>query len=222
MTDITPSDTQARGFDRNHEAWRQVVGFTGYEVSNHGRVRRTTNKGRWCSGHVLRPGKAHSGHQYVMLTDELGRVRKQFVHRLVAAAFIGPAPHDDALVLHHDDDPTHNTPENLYWGDSAQNARDARLNRKRREFSQRGAQSGQSNHAAVLTAQDVHLIRNYLGLGLCGSCIARLFNVKKETIYNIAKGRTWQELPDETPPFVLDLNHVSPDWAYSYPKASGG
>jgi hypothetical protein len=219
MTDITPSDTQACAIaaeDPDCEIWRPVVGFSEYEVSNRGRVRRTTDKGRWRSGHILRPGQAYSGHLYVMLTDEFGRAKKQFVHRLVATTFVGPAPYQDALVLHHDDDPAHNTPANLYWGDRVQNVRDARLNRKRPEYSQRGAQSGESNHAAVLTAQDVQAIRRYLNLGLCGSCIARLFNVKKETIYSIAKGRAWRELPDEMLPLLIDLNLVSPEGAYFY------
>jgi len=149
-----------------------------------------------------------------MLTDEAGRAKKLFVHRLVAIAFVGSAPFEGAMVLHHDDDPTHNRPANLYWGDRGQNARDARLNRKRAEFSQQGAQPGELNHAAVLTAHDVQTVREYLRLGLCGSCIARLFNVRKETIYNIAKGRTWRELPDEMPLLVIDLNIVSPEWAY--------
>ena len=58
-------------------------------------------------------------------TGETDRPRKYFVHRLVAAAFVGPAPFDGAMVLHHNDDPTHNHPSNLYWGDRTQNGRDA-------------------------------------------------------------------------------------------------
>jgi hypothetical protein len=178
------------------ETWKPVAGFPAYEVSDFGRVRRREATGRWPAGHVLSPAKAHSGHLYVILTGDDKRPRKQFVHRLVAIAFVGQPPFEAAMVLHHDDRPTHNHPSNLYWGDHQQNVRDAKLNRKLpAETSQQGAQPGAANSAAVLSEADVHQIRQYLDLGLCGACIARLYDVRKETIYSIAKGRTWAHLP---------------------------
>jgi hypothetical protein len=174
------------------EEWRPVAGLPAYEVSDHGRVRRRTGKGRWPAGHVLQPAQAHSGHLYVILTRDAGHPKKHFVHRLIAAAFVGPAPFEGAMVLHHDDNPTHNRPSNLYWGNRTQNVRDARLNRERPgEVSQPGARRGEANSSAKLSQTDVSQIRRYLDLGLCGSCIARIYGVKKETIYSIAKGRTW-------------------------------
>ena len=177
------------------EVWRIVPEFSAYEVSNKGRVRRRTAKGRWGAGHILSPGEADNGHLYVMLTDDAGKIRKQFIHRLVANAFIGAASFADALVLHHNDVPTHNTPDNLYWGDHAQNAVDAKLNRKSPpEVSQQGAQRGEANSSAVLSEANVIQIKRYLKMGLCGACIARIYGVNKETIYSIAKGRTWRHL----------------------------
>lgn len=185
--------------DANTEEWRPVAGLPSHEVSNHGRVRRCIAKGRWPAGHVLRPAQADSGHLYVILTGEQGRPKKHFVHRLVAAAFIGPAPFAEAMVLHHDDNPTHNDPANLYWGDRAQNVRDARLNRKLPgEVSQPGARRGEDNSSAKLSEADVRQIRRYLALGLCGACIARIYQVKKETIYSIAKGRSWAHLSEDS------------------------
>lgn len=178
-----------------NETWKIVAGFPAYEVSDLGRVRRRFAKGRWPAGHILSPGQGRSGHLYVVLTNAEGCVRKQFVHRLVAIAFVGPAPFEGAFVLHHDDCAQHNAPENLYWGDHRQNVRDAKLNRANPgEVSQRGAQPGAANSAAVLTERDVLQIRRYLDMGLCGACIARLYGVRKETIYCIAKGRTWTHL----------------------------
>lgn len=181
--------------DTADETWKIVARFPAYEVSDRGRVRRRLTKGRWPAGHILSPGQARSGHLYVMLTDAKGCVQKQFIHRLVAIAFVGPAPFEGAFVLHHDDRPQHNVPENLYWGDRRQNARDAKLNRRYPgEVSQRGAQPGTANPATVLTERDVLQIRRYLDMGLCGACVARLYGVRKETIYCIAKGRTWAHL----------------------------
>jgi hypothetical protein len=181
------------------ETWRNIPSFDVYEVSSRGRVRRRTAKGRWPVGHVLSPAQARSGHLYVILTAPDGRPSKQYVHRLVAAAFLSPPPFGGALVLHHDDDPMHNRPENLYWGDHAQNSRDARLNRKLPgEVSQRGGQPGELNSSAVLSRTDVIAIKGHIAAGLCGACIARLYGVRKETIYSIAKGRTWTHVGEES------------------------
>jgi HNH endonuclease/NUMOD4 motif len=189
---MTQASSISHRVDLTNEVWVIVPGFPAYEVSNQGGVRRRVAKGRWSAGHVLRPGTAKSGHRYVMLADPGGRTHKKFVHRLVALAFIGPPPHEGALVLHHDDRAHNNYVDNLYWGDARQNARDRKLNRELpSEVSQRGAQPGGANASAVLTESDVLEIRRYLEIGLCGACIARLYGVRKETVYSIAKGRTW-------------------------------
>lgn len=47
------------------------------------------------------------------------------VHRLIAEAFLGPAPQGKPLVLHWDDNPTNNRVSNLRWGDLSDNQRDA-------------------------------------------------------------------------------------------------
>jgi hypothetical protein len=183
------------GEESGLEVWKPVPGYAAYDVSNHGRVRRRETVGRWPANHVLRPGESYSGHLYVILTGPDRRARKEFVHRLVAKAFIGPPPFERAMVLHHDDRSKNNLPENLYWGDHRQNVRDAKLNRKMpAEVSQRGAQPGSANPSAVLSEDDVRQVLRYLDMGLCGACVARLHGVRKETIYAIAKGRTWRHL----------------------------
>lgn len=185
------------------EEWREVSGYPAYEVSNHGRVRRCVGARGWGAGHILKPAAAHSGHLYVMLSDGNGSARKQFVHRLVAAAFLGPPPFQGAFALHHDDVPTNNRPGNLYWGTHQENLRDAKLNRKRpAPARKRGAQPGEANHSAVLTERQVKRIKGLLGLGLCGACIARLHGVKKETVYAIAKGRIWKHVREEESPWI--------------------
>ena len=185
------------------EEWRRVPDYSAYEVSNHGRVRRRIPARGWGAGHLLKPAAADGGHLYVMLSDGCGHTRKQFVHRLVAAAFIGPAPFDGALVLHQDDEPTNNVPDNLYWGTRQENVFDAKLNRKPAPSKRtRGGQPGEANPAAVLTERQVKRIKGLLGLGLCGACISRLHGVKKETIYAIAKGRIWSHVTEEEAPWI--------------------
>ena len=185
------------------EQWSVVPGYPAYEVSNLGRLRRCTNVRGANAGHILQPASMPSGHRYVVLTDPAGFARKQFVHRVVAQAFIGPSPFVGALVLHHDDIPDNNTPENLYWGTHAENVADARLNRRPRDQKRnRGAQPGEENSSAVLTEDQVRRIKGLLGLGMCGACIARLHGVRKETVYAIAKGRTWGHVTEEASPWI--------------------
>jgi HNH endonuclease len=54
---------------------------------------------------------------------------KVYLHHLVAEAWHGPRP-DGAPVLHHDDDPLNPEADNLRFGSHAENAADARRNRR--------------------------------------------------------------------------------------------
>lgn len=201
----TPQPRQALFSDEGNasERWRLIPHYPAYEISDRGRVRRRVSARGWGAGHILRPAAARGGHLYVMLSNGNGHTRKQFVHRLVALAFIGPPPFEGALVLHEDDEPTNNTPDNLYWGTHLENVFDAKLNRKPAQSKRtRGGQPGEANGSAVLTRRQVGRIKGLLGLGLCGACIARLHGVKKETIYAIAKGRIWSHLTEEETPWI--------------------
>lgn len=99
------------------EEWRAVVGFEGaYEVSNLGRVRSIDreiphNGGRGLRrlrGKVLSPSP---NGPYGYLSVMLGAGCRRYVHRLVAAAFIGPVEGMD--VDHDDTNPANNAVTNL-------------------------------------------------------------------------------------------------------------
>lgn len=95
----------------DHETWLPVVGFERFfEVSNLGNVRSLPHEVRhWCGRMIPKPGglltqSRHSG-GYRLVALRNGK--KQYVHRLVMEAFVGPAPerHD---VNHIDGDKTNN------------------------------------------------------------------------------------------------------------------
>lgn len=76
------------------ERWHPVVGYEDlYEVSNGGRVRRSgpSKDGRAKVGRVLRPAIASHGYATVVLWRD-GVGHSWCLHRLVAAAWIGPCP----------------------------------------------------------------------------------------------------------------------------------
>lgn len=112
------------------EEWRPVVGYEGlYEVSNKGRVRsldrivdRKNGTARW-PGRTLKPQLGSKGHYGVNLWRGK-RSKTEFIHRLVAVAFI-PNPDNLPLVRHFDDVKENNSVENLAWGTWSDNAQDA-------------------------------------------------------------------------------------------------
>lgn len=124
------------------EEWRQVVGWEGlYEVSSLGRVMQVGNvnlkRDTWGS-RLPRIVRAYprNGYHRVRLRDESGGVRQVTTHVLVAEAFIGPKPFEDAVVRHLDGTRDNNIPGNLAWGtplensaDRAKHGRDPNLNK---------------------------------------------------------------------------------------------
>lgn len=114
------------------EEWRPVVGFEdAYEVSNLGRVRRSgraarTGNGRGGGariGRLIAQGDAPGGYVRVQLW-KAGRGRAVLVHRIVAAAFIGPVP-DGEEVNHRDGDKKNNAVSNLEYLTRSDNNRHA-------------------------------------------------------------------------------------------------
>jgi hypothetical protein len=136
LTTALPVMTESYGA----EYWAPVVGFEGiYEVSSLGRVRSServiqltdhptlkqrTIKARILAQQVNVPSQKHSYRRLQVKLWKENRERTFNVARLVAEAFL-PNPCAMPLVLHLDDDATNNRIENLQWGDSAENVRQA-------------------------------------------------------------------------------------------------
>jgi len=110
-------------------------------------------------------------------------------HRLVLLAFLGPCP-EGMEACHKDGNPTHNVPNNLYWGTKEQNWED----RRRHGHDGRGEQSGR----ARLTAEQVVAMRNLFAAGLCYQELAREFRVGASTVLHIIQGHTWTHVSGPT------------------------
>lgn len=84
------------------EEWRDIPGYEGaYQVSSLGRVRKIS---------ILKTDGG--GHKYQRVNIE---GRTQYVHRLVAKAFLGEPPEGNAVVNHKDFDSRNNAADNLEW-----------------------------------------------------------------------------------------------------------
>ena len=121
------------------EVWKQVEGFTGYEVSNHGGFRsldRTivTKAGvkRKIKGFAIKPQiNKRTGYLFVMPSIPGGTGKMQFtkdLHVIVATTFLGARPkaHD---VNHKDGNKLNNSVANLEYLTREQNIQHAIDNR---------------------------------------------------------------------------------------------
>lgn len=96
------------------EEWRDIKGYEGkYQVSNEGRV-KSLNYHRQNLEQILRSTISSSGYCRVWLFDGKGIGKIEFVHRLVAKAFI-PNPNNLPQINHKDENKLNNNVENLEW-----------------------------------------------------------------------------------------------------------
>lgn len=108
------------------EGWRTIPGFSRYEASDLGRIRRKSFV-RWdgvrLPARVLNSGKGKGGK--LDRSVPLGQGNYKPRAYWILLAFRGKPPTSKPLALHKDDDYTNNRLSNLYWGDYKENKRDA-------------------------------------------------------------------------------------------------
>ncbi len=154
------------------EIWNPIPGYEGqYEASNQGRVR--SNK------KILAACNVSGGYKAV----SLGKNNSKLIHRLVAAAFLGPAPSGKQLVLHSNGDRYDNRLSNLRYGSHKDNSADAKLH---------GTQArGERQHAAKLTTEQVLYIR---ASNETSAALAKKFSVTTACISAIIKRKNWRHV----------------------------
>lgn len=109
------------------EEWRDIQGFEGlYQVSNYGRVRaidRFVNARyggtQFRRGQIIKGVPMPNGYLCVGLWKN-GKSKPQYIHRLVASAFI-INPNNYGEVNHKDEDKRNNHSVNLEWCDHLYN-----------------------------------------------------------------------------------------------------
>jgi hypothetical protein len=141
--------------------WRVIPGFTDYEVSNHGDVKRVKpdRKGRLSGKFLKSKPFTRFGHRQIELTNNLGEQEWKSVHVLVLEAFVGFRPTPKHECRHLDGEAGNNWLGNLTWGTGSENHED-----RRRHGTDPG---GERNGRAILTnaqAQEI-LMNNPVPLG---------------------------------------------------------
>lgn len=124
------TETRARCHDlaRLRNEWRTIPGFTSYEASSTGDVRRRAHRKGAYSGRVLAT-KNHQGYKFLSIFPDGGKQKTVGVHRLVALAFHGTPPEDKPCACHKDSNRKNNRADNLYWGSYLDNSADLRRRR---------------------------------------------------------------------------------------------
>lgn len=97
------------------EIWKDCKGYEDlYQISNQGRVWSVKRQ------KYLKPLLNTKGYLYVGLQSKNGKRKTEYIHRLVAIAFIDN-PNNLPQVNHKDEDRQNNCVDNLEWCDSKYN-----------------------------------------------------------------------------------------------------
>lgn len=103
----TPKGTSIKSLPG--ERWKRIKGFKGYSVSSEGRIKRNGKYEK-----IIKPFLNKVGYLQASIIDNSGKVRKPYIHRLVAIAFI-PNPQGKPEVDHISTQKTMNQRSNLRW-----------------------------------------------------------------------------------------------------------
>ncbi len=161
-----------RPVDESKETWRMALSC-GIEASSEGRIRKTT---------LIGSGKNVDGYAMTGLVSEDG-ISYAPVHRLVAAAFLGPRP-VGYVIRHLDGDKSNNTVLNLAYGTVAENAADEVRNG-------RTSPLVKASSRRRLTIEQVRQIRERRASGDRNCEVAKSLGVSRELISSVGNGRSW-------------------------------
>lgn len=194
------------------EEWRDVPGFSNYQVSNNGNLRKKMVpivKGKYfkkchskyseISEHEWMPfKKMYSPDGFLYLKSRLiagypsfnitlGNGNKKTIkaHRLVATAFIDN-PENKPFVNHKNGIKTDNRVENIEWCTPQENVNHAKKNGL--------IPLGQKCGKAKLFPIDVLIIREAFSIGRSIKSISKYYKVARPTIRSIINGKSWSHV----------------------------
>lgn len=165
------------------EKWENVKGYYGlYEVSNKGNVRSIL------TGKTFKNSLTPKGYVCIPLC-RAGRVKRKFVHRLVAESFLD-IKHGKIFVNHINNIRTDNRVENLEWCTTRENVRHCMKYGRHAH--------GDSHGISKLNSTEVKKIKELIkSIGVrygTYAKIGRMFNVDRTTISKIHRGIAWKHI----------------------------
>jgi hypothetical protein len=155
------------------EEWKPCVGYDGYLVSSHGRVKSMKSG----EPYEMLSHPNHKGYRMVCVRSG-GKSFRRRIHRLVLDAFVGECP-DGMQCSHIDGDPANNRLDNLNWVSQMENHLQKELH-------------GTSN--TKLTENDVKAIRRRFSDGETVYRISKDYPVSNKTIYGVVHRHHWKHI----------------------------
>jgi hypothetical protein len=186
---------------RNNEvhvmtAWRTVLGFDQYEISDEGNVRH--KRPRRGDPEILKGSRDKDGYLTVYLCRlepferrAIGSRLNRRVHRLAWEAFVGPIP-KGMQINHKNGVKFDNRLENLEVCTPAENTRHGFRVLGRKPVM--NPHPGSKNGRAKLTEADIPTIRKLIANGATDNELSEQFKVSPASIWWIRRGVTWKHV----------------------------
>ncbi len=164
------------------ERFKKIEGFENYSISSLGRVRRDVTVTNARAGYFLALVPTRDGYMAVALSRPKHKGKTAIVHRLVAAAFIGPIP--EKYVVNHKNGVRHdNRVENLEIITCSENVRHAY------------EVLGRKPTRAKLAETEAEEIRIRADAGELLKDLADEYDITPAMVSNIVRGRAWKSVP---------------------------
>jgi len=193
------------------ERWLPIAGYENlYEVSSFGNVKRIVSY-RSPHPHILKPYPNVHGYLQVSLSNN-GLVKKLYIHRLVAEAFIGIPK---GLEINHlDTNRANNHLSNLEVTTHKANV-EYTVSLMRHTY-------GENHPFAQFSDADIYAIVEMWNQGYSAAQIGIKYNAQRNLIRGIIKQRSWKHLKTEplksekrnSSEMLIPLNNLQSIWEY--------
>jgi hypothetical protein len=167
--------------------WRKIPGFENYEASECGQIRRATSGPGTHVGRVLRQKRASKAYWYFRVSLSHNGINSDHsVHRLVAYAFLGPAPTEFHEVAHNDNNPHNNHYSNLRWATRIENMDD--------KIRHGTLVDGDLCWNARLTAVDFERMQDLSAAGISATKIGAYLGFSQTYVSSLLRGKYRRDL----------------------------